>query len=99
MQAGLPVFTLPFALSTLLILLSWQEKWKSKKAKTGLKGYDMEQIRKKKMDLMSSFADTRNMASKQYVTNGATGQGIANLGNILIGKTAETAEINTDPCL
>ena len=54
----------------------------------------MDQIRKQKMDLMSSFADTRNMASKQYVTSGATGQGIANLGNILMGKTAE---INTDP--
>ena len=94
MQAGLPVFTLPFTLSTLLILLSWQEKWKSKKAKSGQKDSEMDQIRKQKMDLMSSFADTRNMASKQYVTSGATGQGIANLGNILMGKTAE---INTDP--
>jgi len=93
-KAGLPVFTLPFTLSTLLMLLAWQEKWKSKKAKSGQKDSDMDQIRKQKMDLMSSFADTRNMASKQYVTSGATGQGIANLGNILMGKTAE---INTDP--
>jgi len=65
-KTGLPVFTLPFTLATLLILLAWQEKMKKKEGKENKKKSSLEEIQKKKIDLMASFAETSSVTCKDF---------------------------------
>ena len=60
------MFTLPFTLATLLMLLAWQEKMKKKEGKENKKKSSLEEIQKKKIDLMASFAETSSVTCKDF---------------------------------